>query len=92
MAYRPCRFRSSTLGIFQCEKHMFHHSHPEIYDELYEFCLVNVPDRFGCGQFSTRLLKGAPAVRRMDPFLLLSDVEGPVVVQMAIDVKGSELQ
>ncbi len=46
MAYRPCRFRSSTLGIFQCEKHMFHHTHQEIYDELYEFCLVNVPDRF----------------------------------------------
>ena len=34
------------LGVFQCEKHMFQHSYPEIYNELYEFCLVNVPDRF----------------------------------------------
>ena len=25
---------------------MFQHSFPEIYNELYEFCLVNVPDRF----------------------------------------------
>ena len=46
MAYRPCRFRSSVLGVFQCEKHMFQHSYPEIYNELYEFCLENVPDRF----------------------------------------------
>ena len=48
MAYRPCRFRSSVLGIFQCEKHVFQHSSPEIYSELYEFCYDNVPDRF-CG-------------------------------------------
>ncbi len=46
MPFRPCRFRSANLGIFQCEKHMYHHSHPAIYDELYEFCLTNVPDRF----------------------------------------------
>ena len=42
MSYRPCRFRTSTLGIFQCEKHLFQHSYPEIYNELYEFCLENV--------------------------------------------------
>ncbi|MBI3929372.1 MAG: hypothetical protein HY319_27750 [Armatimonadetes bacterium] len=46
MAYRPCRFRSSHLGVFQCDKHAFLHSHPEIYNELYEFCLEHVPDRF----------------------------------------------
>ena len=48
MAYRPCRFRSSSMGVFQCEKHMFEHSNPEIYNELYEFCLEHVPDRFCC--------------------------------------------
>lgn len=46
MSYRPCRFRTSTLGIFQCEKHLFQHSYPEIYNELYEFCLENVPDSY----------------------------------------------
>ncbi len=25
---------------------MFQHSYPEIYNELYEFCLEQVPDRF----------------------------------------------
>jgi hypothetical protein len=46
MVYRPCKFRSSQLGIFQCEKHQFLHSTQEHYHELYEFCLENVPDRF----------------------------------------------
>lgn len=49
-------------------------------------------ESIGCGQFSTRLLKCSPTAWRMNPFLLLSDVEGPVFVQMAIDVEGSELQ
>ena len=46
MAYRPCKFRASVLGIFQCEKHMFQHTDQETYDELYNFCLHNVPDKF----------------------------------------------
>lgn len=45
MAYRPCKFRSATLGVFQCERHQFAHSYPEIYNELYEFCLEHIPDR-----------------------------------------------
>ena len=44
--YRPCVYRQSLLGIFQCEKHYFQHAHPSMYDDLYEFCLDNVPDRF----------------------------------------------
>jgi hypothetical protein len=46
MVYRPCKYRVSTLGIFQCERHMFQHDHPEIYEELYHFCLSVVPDRY----------------------------------------------
>lgn len=46
MPYRPCVFRSSQLGIFQCEKHFFQHSTQDAYDELYNFCLEHVPDRF----------------------------------------------
>ena len=46
MAFRPCQFRSSQLGVFQCEKHMYQHMSPEVYHELYEFCLVHVPDSF----------------------------------------------
>lgn len=46
MPYRPCMFRSSQLGIFQCEKHFFQHSTQEMYEELHKFCLANVPDRF----------------------------------------------
>ena len=48
MAYRPCRFRTSQLGVFQCEKHMFQHGSAEVYNELYEFCIEHVPDRFCC--------------------------------------------
>jgi hypothetical protein len=48
MAYRPCRFRSAEFGIFQCEKHTYNHASQEVYDELYEFCLDNVPDRYCC--------------------------------------------
>ena len=48
MAYRPCRFRTSQLGVFQCEKHMYQHASPEVYNELYEFCIEHVPDRFCC--------------------------------------------
>ena len=39
MVYRPCKFRSSQLGIFQCEKHRFMHTAQEHYQELYEFLL-----------------------------------------------------
>jgi hypothetical protein len=46
MSYRPCIYRQSQLGIFQCEKHFFQHAEPNQYDELYEFCLSCVPDRF----------------------------------------------
>lgn len=46
MPYRPCVFRSSQLGIFQCERHFFQHSDPDQYDRLYQFCLEHVPDRF----------------------------------------------
>jgi len=46
MSYRPCIFRHSQLGLFQCEKHFFQHTDPLQYDELYEFCLSHVPDRF----------------------------------------------
>lgn len=46
MPYRPCIFRQSQLGIFQCEKHYYQHSLPQTYDELYEFCLSMVPDRY----------------------------------------------
>lgn len=48
MAFRPCRFRTSQMGVFQCEKHMFDHANPDVYNELYEFCLEHVPDRFCC--------------------------------------------
>jgi len=46
MPYRPCIFRHSQLGIFQCEKHYFQHTDPQQYDELCEFCMANVPDSF----------------------------------------------
>ena len=46
ISYRPCVYRQSLLGIFQCEKHYFQHAHPSMYDELYEFCDQKVPERF----------------------------------------------
>lgn len=45
-AYRPCKFRKSKLGIFQCEKHFFEHGHPDNYEEVYQFCSGVVPDYF----------------------------------------------
>ncbi|HPZ09522.1 MAG TPA: hypothetical protein PL110_15565 [Candidatus Eremiobacteraeota bacterium] len=45
-AYRPCKFRKSKLGIFQCEKHCFDHSHPDHYEGLYSFCLNIIPENF----------------------------------------------
>jgi hypothetical protein len=33
-AFRPCKFRKSKLGIFQCEKHFFEHGHPDIYKKF----------------------------------------------------------
>ena len=44
--YRPCIYRQSQLGIFQCDKHFFQHTDPAQYDELYTFCSSVVPDRF----------------------------------------------
>ncbi|MCS7165009.1 MAG: hypothetical protein RMJ51_01845 [Candidatus Calescibacterium sp.] len=46
MPYRPCKYRHSQLGIFQCERHMYQHTTQEQYEELYHFCLKNVPDKF----------------------------------------------
>lgn len=46
MPYRPCVFRHSQLGIFQCEKHFFQHSDQDTYDSLYEFCLSKIRDQF----------------------------------------------
>ncbi len=46
MSYRPCKYRNSQLGIFQCERHFYQHTSPEQYDELYHFCLKHIPDEF----------------------------------------------
>lgn len=44
--YRPCKFRKSKHGVFQCEKHMFEHTHPDHYNQVYEMCKVSIPDAF----------------------------------------------
>lgn len=44
--YRPCIFRKSNKGIFQCEKHFYAHYLPEAYDELYKICTETVPEYF----------------------------------------------
>jgi len=44
--YRPCKFRKSKLGVFQCEKHFFEHGHPDNYEDIYRFCSEIIPDHF----------------------------------------------
>ncbi|MFH1454345.1 MAG: hypothetical protein ABIH00_10285 [Armatimonadota bacterium] len=44
--YRPCKFRKSQFGIFQCEKHFFQNTTQETYGELYNFCKEFVPEKY----------------------------------------------
>jgi len=44
--YRPCKFRNSQMGIFQCGRHFFENTTQETYDELHSFCKNTVPDKF----------------------------------------------
>ena len=46
MPYRPCKYRHSQLGIFQCERHFYQHTLQEQYEDLYHFCLQHIPDKF----------------------------------------------